>query len=381
MSILFISSFASLEAQNREDLEEERMKIIQQIDETSAVLQKLGEKKIATLEDLELIQGQIANRQKVIENVTKSLEVSQQNINLQREKKESLQKEYEILVKDYHSLIKLNYHRLLTENKLLNLLSFSNWKRSLQKLRYSRMVERYLQRQINSLEQTSFLLDDAVQIIEMEQQEQKKLLAQEQEFFDELEKDEIIKDEILSKMQGDEMRLKGALIQQKNQRENLNRAIENAILAQLSNSGEEAVNKTSEWELSIEFKNKKGELSWPVDNSIVTSSYGRQRHENLKDVYIHNNGIDIFTANGAKVRSVYKGKVVSIINISGAGKMVIIKHGQYYSVYSGLKDCLAEKGDMVRAGQTIGSLPQSETNLHFEIWDEKKTMDPQKWLR
>jgi len=112
-------------------------------------------------------------------------------------------------------------------------------------------------------------------------------------------------------------------------------------------------------------------LPWPVDKGSVTEKFGKNPHPTLKNVTTNNRGIDISSPKNAQVRSVFEGEVTSVLNIPGAGKVVIIKHGNYRTVYSNLQDTYVKTGQKVSTKKVIGSLlsksGQSMSVVHFEI--------------
>ncbi len=135
---------------------------------------------------------------------------------------------------------------------------------------------------------------------------------------------------------------------------------------------------------SKEFKKNKGKLPWPVEGKIL-HAYGRQRNLQLKTT-INNTGIDIQANLGTKVQVVFTGIVTMITYLSGYGNTIIIDHGEgYYSVYSHLEDVLVESDQLVETGDIIGLVGDSGslegTKLHFALFSNQQTENPQNWLR
>ncbi|MDD5571881.1 MAG: M23 family metallopeptidase, partial [Bacteroidales bacterium] len=97
-----------------------------------------------------------------------------------------------------------------------------------------------------------------------------------------------------------------------------------------------------------------------------------------------NNGIDIGTTRGAICRAIFNGKVTGIVSIPGSNKAVIIRHGNYLTVYSNLAEVYVKMGENIKTKQSIGKVytdpDDSKTELHFEIWNGKKTLDPSSWI-
>lgn len=123
--------------------------------------------------------------------------------------------------------------------------------------------------------------------------------------------------------------------------------------------------------LGKSFESNKGSLPWPVDKGTITEGFGKNAHPTLENVYTNNSGIDISAPKSAKVRAVFEGEVTSILNIPGAGKVVIIKHGNYRTVYTNLQETYVSAGSKVNTKQSIGSLivtaNSSVSIAHFEI--------------
>jgi septal ring factor EnvC (AmiA/AmiB activator) len=119
------------------------------------------------------------------------------------------------------------------------------------------------------------------------------------------------------------------------------------------------------------FDQNKGRLPWPVERGTITENYGRNPHPTLNNVFTNNNGVDISSPKNAQVRVVFKGEVTSVFSISGGGKVVIVKHGNYRTVYANLQEVYVTKGMQLDSKQVIGSLLPSKDGelsvVHFEI--------------
>lgn len=139
--------------------------------------------------------------------------------------------------------------------------------------------------------------------------------------------------------------------------------------------------------LTAGFEAQKGKLQMPVTgNASIVSNFGRRTHTEFSRVEVQNNGIDIEAAAGAKARAVFDGTVTMVIVMDGFQNVVLVRHGEYLTVYAGLQDLDVRKGDTVRAGQSLGTIytiPGDDhgTRLHFEVRHEKQKLDPRQWLR
>jgi murein DD-endopeptidase MepM/ murein hydrolase activator NlpD len=156
----------------------------------------------------------------------------------------------------------------------------------------------------------------------------------------------------------------------------------------------EATKKTTSIALAPEtvlvnkdFEKNKGALPWPVSAGVITSHFGKHAHPSLAQVTVNNNGVDFTTDKNASALTVFSGKVTSIFDIPGAGQNVIVTHGSYKTVYSGLETVSVKIGDAVTAKQKLGTVMYDgeDYTLHFEVWkvgaDAGAAQNPELWIK
>lgn len=136
--------------------------------------------------------------------------------------------------------------------------------------------------------------------------------------------------------------------------------------------------------LSADFSNNRGKLPWPIPKGIICEGYGEHEHPAIKGFMMFNNGLEICSAKGSQARAVFAGEVTSIAISPTGGKLVIIRHGEYLSVYCNLEHILVKTGDKVSVKQPIATVMYDEeegkSSMNFQIWKGQKTMDPGGWL-
>lgn len=135
------------------------------------------------------------------------------------------------------------------------------------------------------------------------------------------------------------------------------------------------------------FEQNKGSLPWPVSSGAIGSKFGRHAHESISGIEVNNKGVDFITSANAEIYSVFSGTVTSVFNIQGAGMNVIVTHGAYKTVYSGLQDVKVAVGSKVNAKDKIGSVADNGEGyvLHFELGKVSETgwvpQNPELWLK
>lgn len=136
--------------------------------------------------------------------------------------------------------------------------------------------------------------------------------------------------------------------------------------------------------LSADFSSNRGKLPWPVAKGVICETYGEHEHPAIKGFMMFNNGVEMCVTKGSQARAVFEGEVTGIAVSPTGGKLVIIKHGGYFSVYSNLGDVLVKTGQKVTVKQPIGTVmfneDEGKASVNFQIWKDQKTMDPAGWL-
>jgi septal ring factor EnvC (AmiA/AmiB activator) len=136
--------------------------------------------------------------------------------------------------------------------------------------------------------------------------------------------------------------------------------------------------------LTGSFAGNKGRLPSPVDRGSIISSFGEHAHPEFQNIKIKNNGIDIISPSGSIAKAVFDGEVSSVMFITNLNYIVIIRHGDFLTVYSNLQDVTVKKGDKVKTRQTLGTISTSEgeskSRLHFELWQGTAVQNPAGWI-
>jgi septal ring factor EnvC (AmiA/AmiB activator) len=133
------------------------------------------------------------------------------------------------------------------------------------------------------------------------------------------------------------------------------------------------------------FIKNKGLLPWPVERGVITSKFGIHDHPLLKGTKVDNIGVEITSSDRIKARSVFRGSVVSVFGISGGNMAVIVRHGQFLTVYQNLVNVVVKPGDMVETKQVLGDVFSDSSGagksvIKFMIYQEKDKKDPEEWL-
>lgn len=138
--------------------------------------------------------------------------------------------------------------------------------------------------------------------------------------------------------------------------------------------------------LSSSFAQNRGALPVPVTGRYaLVGRFGQQQHENLVYVTTNNNGVDIRTDTGADARCVFNGVVTKVFVVPGYNSSVIVRHGNFLTVYSNLSRVYVKAGDQIGTRQAIGKIyfdaeDGNQAILHFQVWKETTKQNPESWV-
>ncbi|MDK7374147.1 peptidoglycan DD-metalloendopeptidase family protein [Weeksella virosa] len=134
--------------------------------------------------------------------------------------------------------------------------------------------------------------------------------------------------------------------------------------------------------ISGDFASSKGRLRWPVDNGRVVASFGTSSHPILSNISYENLGVDIATNRGAQAKAVFEGEVTAVQQIAGGAKMVLVRHGSFFTAYTNLSSVSVSKGDKVSRGQALGTIDTTDgqTVMNFQVWNGTQRQNPATWV-
>lgn len=390
LSIILCVPFTGF-SQSKDQLEKQRNKLLKEIEKTSNYLKNTQKNKTTTLSQYKALESQIENRKKLIVNIKEDIARADREIGINNKKKDSLQTVKTKIADQYVIMVKNDYIKKLSNNKYTYLLSAENINQFLLRWRYIRQFENFVKLKEEEINSLNNYINASTETIQLALNDKKVLLAAEEKNYNQLQIEIKRKDELLKKLNAEEVKLSNELAKQQKEREKLNLAIEKIILAELAarnakeaESGKESKLPAEVLALSKNFEQNKFKLPWPVKSGYISSKFGDQPHPTLKSLTITNNGVDIRTGSNQDVQCIFDGKAVGITKVPGFKTMVIIQHGAYYSVYSNLEDVTVKKDELVKAGKVIGRIikdTDQEAELHFELWKDKTKLNPELWLK
>jgi septal ring factor EnvC (AmiA/AmiB activator) len=375
--ILLVSS--NLLGQDREELEQRRYDIIEQIDNTNALLELTAKNKTVIVSDLSIMETQIENRKLLLDQIQQEIDIIDIDIKEAELEKNQTTSRLDSLREQYNVILRAVYRERALHNPLLSLLSVESVSQSFLKANFYNRLKEYVGDKLSDISREQKKLESEISSLNEDKSTKRSVLQQEAKQSGLLANEVARQKVMIASLQEDEASLKESLKEQRRDREQMNVQIENVIKSEFST----VVEDVAETSTASSFKALKGKMEWPVEGGVISAKYGKQRHPTMQNLTITNNGIDIRAPLNAEVAVVFEGKVVSVSEMSGFGTTIIVEHKQYYTVYSKLGKSFVQKGDILSIGSKLGTLEvkNESSELHFEIWNDNKTQNPTAWLK
>lgn len=381
---IHICSFSS--AQSRTELEKERNENQARLKLSMELLEDTREERKVNVNQLSILQRGINYRVSLIEGYRKEIDLLDLDIRSITERIEENEQILEEARERYAEVIRAAYKYKEENYVLMYLLSSKDLNQGYQRIRYLRYINEARKKLYLEIEQ----LNDSLLI---RQEELKDRMNEKNMLLSDLQKENLrlVSDrQKTSKLLGELQKKEEDLIKEIKKREEIENRIAREIRTLIEEEARKAAreNRTNvltpeERLISDNFLKNKGGLPWPTETGIITGIFGERKHPVLKEVTIKSNGIDISTKEGSEVRAVFNGEVTKVVAILGANYTVIIKHGNFRTVYQNLVDVRVKAGDLVKTKDVIGRVyttDNKETHLHFEIWNEMEIQNPESWL-
>ncbi len=377
---------------SRIELQNKRKALYEDMNNTKDILRTTRSERNASLNELILVEKKINNRNQIISNLAEHIDLLDNRIADIEFQIDSLGIALEELQEDYAKSARNAYINRSDYNKLLFLFSAKNVNDAYRRMKYLDYYRQYRKNQVLNIYSTNESLKSKLIDLQQEKDEQSHLLGNRQKERETLEAEKTNKDQILKTLKTKEKQMEQKLWEKQTALDQLNKQIKDLIAkATATNTKSTSADKPKALDTSPEslklsenFAQNKGKLPWPVEKGVITANFGNNPHPVLKNITTTNNGIDISTEPNANVRAVFDGKVSNILFNPTFQWAVIIKHGNYFTVYTNMNEPTVNKGDMVKTKQSIGTVyfntDENEAVVHLEVWESNNKLNPAPWL-
>jgi len=385
-------------AQNKKDLESRKAKLQKEIEFTNKQLLIVSQNKSSTAEQLAALRKKITLRVALINTIDSEINSIGGQIETTSKEITGLETQMSKLKVEYASMIRYAYKNRNVYQRMMFIFAAEDFNQAYKRLKYLQQYSEYRRKQAVLIGQTQTKLSDKKVVLVTRKNEKTNLRNNQQQQKSTLEKEQKEQDQLMKNLTTREKKLRKDLAEKQAAKLKLDRAIEGLIRKEIEAakkkalaSGQKNITNTNVFNLTPEsqklsnsFSGNRGQLPWPVEQGAITSTFGEHPHKELKGIMVKNNGIDIQTSKNASARVIFDGTVSGVINIPGAGKALIVRHGEYLTVYSNLESVSVKTGEKVTTKQRIGTVANSSDDdrgeIHLEIWKNSGKLDPIGWI-
>jgi murein hydrolase activator len=383
--IIFFYSVHIL-CQKRIELERIRKEKIEEIEKIENIISETKHDKSISLNKIDLISKKIFIRNEIIDNISASISDIEIRIDVLNQEISGKSDEIYKLKQQYAKIIYSSYYRWKNYNLVMFILSAKNFNEAYRRFYFLKQYTNERKNLIKKISGEIIEYEEIITNLKDERNNKEILLNSKEEEKEKLKFDKSNLKKLLDSYNIKESNLKNELKDLREFAKKIENEIESIVkeeaLAKIKRNKKANVDEIL---LTKSFSENKGNLPWPVFDGSVISLFGEHQHPVFKGILIKNNGIDISTKCNSLVYSVFKGIVSKVFAIKGANFAIIIRHGDFLTVYQNLQKVSVKIGESVTARQVIGYSFCDNTNnismVHFELWQELNKMDPMNWLK
>ncbi|WP_423147426.1 murein hydrolase activator EnvC family protein [Rubrolithibacter danxiaensis] len=398
--------------QSSAELKRRKEALTREIELLRSSLNKTSSSKRLSLKQINALNAQIRLREEKIRTINSEVRLLDNQISENTNTVHSLQSQLIKLKKEYAGMVLFAFRNQSAYSKLMFIFAAKDFNQAYKRLKYLQQFGEYRKKQARYIQETQKELGIKIVELDKNKREKSSLLQDQEKEKATLGNEKNNQAKVLTSLSKQERQLKQELTQKQKESKRLNRAIQNAIEREIAEARRKAEEEAREAaakakaenrdaptakplargssilaatpeaaKLSSDFLSNRGRLPWPVAVGTIVEGFGN--HGYGVNVTVENNGVDIKTAEGAAVRAVFSGDVSTVQNIGGM-YAVLIRHGEYFTVYSNLKSVSVSRGQKVSVKQTIGTVltdaSDGTTQLHFEVRKGALPMNPEGWL-
>lgn len=409
-------------AQSSSVLKRRKAQLNKEIESLKRTRSKIDKSKKLSISQINLLDAQIRLREEKISTINSEIRELDNRIYNNTREVHSLQSQLDILKQQYARMILFAQRNQSAYHKLMFVFASRDFNQAYKRLKYLQEFGQARRRNAGEIRKTQLNLRSEIRILDKNKQAKSSLLTEEQKEKATLGSEKNTQKNILTRLTTEEKQVQRQLTKKQREANTLNKAIQTAIRKEIEAerkraaaaeaarikaekarlaaaaakagtkakpkpvaaapkaSGSALLSSSPEnLKLSAGFLANRGRLPSPVDQAVITQGFGARKYGN---VTVYNDGITLKAKTGAPVKSVFSGEVIRVVSLFN-NYTVMIRHGEYFSVYSGLKSASVSQGQKVGASHTLGTVGNNDegtAELQFQIWKGSSPVNPSSWI-
>lgn len=386
--LILVACVPAFAQKSKAQLEKEKRENLEKIKAAERILSETASKKKASLGQLSAINQQVEASEALIKSYNHEVALLNNEISEIGMLIEALERDLSNLKKEYAAMVYAASKAQVGINQLTFLFSAETFNQFLRRYQYMKQYGDARKNQVEQIEKVTASLAAQKASVEAKRIEKDILLDQQVKQSENLLALKVKQSSLLQKLNQREKELEKELAERKEAVGRLDKLIADLVKKEIEASSkgtsDSKISLTPEAALlSSSFEGNKSRLLWPVASGFISNKFGTHPHPILKGIMINNQGIDIQTNQHEAVRAVFDGLVKTVAMVPGMNNVVIIQHGDYFTLYARLKEVSVKPGQKVKTKEVIGAVYTDKdgiSELQFQIWKNKEKLNPQAWL-
>ncbi len=378
------------QASSRKDLENQKQAIQKELKQINNLLFINNKKKEVAFSDIENLTLKIQRQQEIIKLTNRQINLLNDEISQNQKTKANLEKNLEEIKLAYKQMIIRSYKARSGKNKLMFILSAETFFQAFKRTQYIKQYASHRRNQAKKIVSISENISNVIKDLSQRLDLKRDLLQKNRDNQKTLESEKTRVNKMAYQLRSQEKKYKRNIVLKQKESEKIDKEIEKLIKEAIAASNRKKA-KSNNFSLTPEalalaksFELNKGKLPWPVSRGVVIQKFGTQPHPVVRTAKIKSNGIVIATEKSAKVKTVFKGVVLSVLKFRGSNPTVLVQHGNYITAYKNLAKVFVEKGDNLDSGQVIGEVYNNESSgkstLQFSVFKKTTPLNPVYWI-
>ncbi|MDE7385791.1 MAG: peptidoglycan DD-metalloendopeptidase family protein [Muribaculaceae bacterium] len=423
--VLFLLASLAAEAQSSSGIKREQRRNRQQIEQARRNVRQNEQAVENNLRQLELLDGEITDISRDVRRLRGTSDSLRQLIRPLNDSINDLNSRLSAMSEKYKTALRKSQTNGNSLNDITFVFSSENFMQAWQRYRSLRQFARWRQRKADEIIDVRSSLQSRLQRLDSLKASNNRVLSNVEQQRNTLERKRVETDRLVTSLKSQNKQLQQVLKRRQKEADELDRRLEKALAEEMEKQRREeeerqrrlkeqeaaaskqasetatkpaasdkqvqpkpAVEAPVNSQLTGSFESNKGKLPYPLSGQFtIVKKFGRQKHPRLPKVETNNPGIDIeASTQGATVHAVFDGEVSQIFKLAGYNNVIVLRHGDYVTVYANIARLDVKKGDKVKTGQALGSLYVDKADgnrsvLHFELRREKEKENPELWLK
>jgi len=388
--VFFNLQFVTAQKDSRLGLEEKKIQIQKEIKAINEMLFDNKKKKAVVFSDIENLNYKIQRKEELVKLTNQQINFLEEEIKLNISQQIELESQLKEVKEAYGKMILKSYKTKSGKNRVMFLLSSETFFQAFKRVQYMKQYATFRKNQGLKITLLSNNLKAANEVLLVKKNEKEELILSNRKVQKSLKNEKNQVNEIAYELRKKEKKYKKEIVKKQILSSKIDKEIEKLIREAIVRSNKNN-KKSKSFDLTPEAKAlakkfvlNKGKLPWPVLRGVVIQKFGTQPHPVVKTAKIKSNGIVIATPKFEKVKTVFEGTVLSVLQFKGSNPTILIQHGNYISAYKNLSKVYVKKGDTVLSSQEIGQVftnnSTGQSTIQFSIFEKTTPMNPLLWI-